>query len=266
MPAKFIAIGDIAGKIGRRAIVEVLPSWKKKYRPDLVIANAENIAHGSGMTRKTLAEVQQAGVDIFTSGDHAFRKPEASEIMIDEASSLIRPANYPTGTIGPGVKIANLGNKKVLVVNLLGQVFIKEAVNNPFTAFNEIYQQHHQSVDAILVDFHAEATSEKIAMGWHVAGRAEALWGTHTHVMTADERILEEHTAYITDIGMTGERDSVIGVKKDIILNNFLEKDTIHHDFAETGWARVDGIYFEIDLDERKAVKIMRLSEAVEIK
>ncbi|MFC1663381.1 YmdB family metallophosphoesterase [Patescibacteria group bacterium] len=262
---KFLIIGDINGKIGRRAVTKILPEWKKKYQPDYTIANAENIAHGTGVTRKTLDEVQAAGIDLFTSGNHVWSKPEANEILEDEDSVLLRPHNYPIGTVGRGIKVANIGGKNVLVVNLQGQVFMEEAVNNPFKSFDDIYDQYHDQVDAILVDLHCEATSEKVAFGWHVVGRAQAMWGTHTHIQTADERIIR-NMAYITDIGMVGDRDSVIGVNKEVIIDNFINQTKGHHEIAEKGWAIAEGIVVTIDLDKGQAKNIERVRSEIEVK
>lgn len=274
MPAKkrsltVLTIGDINGKIGRRAVAALLPGWRKKYKPDVVVANAENIAHGIGVTRSTLAEATTAGVDVFTSGNHVFSKPEGVEILNEPDSILIRPANYPLGNPGVGVKKLTVGTTAILVFNLQGQVFMEEQVNNPFRAFDELYGQHADEKTISLVDFHAEATSEKVGFGWYAAGRAQAVWGTHTHVQTADERILDGGTAYITDLGMAGERDSVIGVNRKTIIHNFLaqsEEERLHHDIAETGWAIVEGAVITIDPAARQATAIERLRQTVEVR
>lgn len=268
MELTILAIGDINGKIGRRAVAAVLPEWRKKHSPDFVIANAENLAHGTGITRKTLDEVKAAGVDFFTSGNHVYKKPEVMELLADEKNNLIRPANFPHGSAGVGMRTITVAGMPVTFMNLQGQVFMQEQVNNPFHAFDELYPQvDPQSI--CIVDFHCEATSEKVAFGWHVAGRAQAIFGTHTHIQTADERILAGGTAYITDIGMCGERDSVIGVKRDIIIHNFMKganEPKVNHDIAETGWAIVSGIKLVFDTTTRQAVSIERLHAEVEIR
>lgn len=268
MQLTIIAIGDINGKIGRRAVTAVLPRWRKKHRPDFVIANAENLAHGTGVTRKTLDEVRAAGIDFFTTGNHVYKKPEATELLTEENPTIIRPANFPHGSPGLGVRTVMVKDQPVTIINLQGQVFMEEPVNNPFHSFDQIYKTLDGN-SLILVDFHAEATSEKVAFGWHVAGRAQAMWGTHTHVQTADERVLPGGTAYITDLGMVGERDSVIGVKRDIILHNFMKNaddPKQPHDIAETGPAIINAVKIILDAKSRQAVSIERLHEEVEIR
>ena len=215
--------GDVCGKIGRKAVAKILPELKKKYGPDLVIANVENLAHGKGTTVKTLEEMTTAGVDFFTSGDHAFDKNEVNVILEEKDSLLIRPANFPDGVPGKGEKVFEIGTKKVLVVNLLGRVFMKSQYDCPFKKADEILEKYKdENLSAIIVDFHAEATSEKIAMGRYLDGRVSAVLGTHTHVQTADERILEKGTGYVTDVGMNGPFDSIIGMNPELALTRFL--------------------------------------------
>lgn len=268
MQLTVLVLGDINGKIGRRAVAAVLPRWREQYQPDFVIANGENLAHGTGITRKTMDEVRAAGVDFFTSGNHIYKKPEANELLAEENAILIRPANFPHGSAGQGLRAVEVKGQSLTIMNLQGQVFMEEPVNNPFHVFDDLYKNISKD-SLVLVDFHAEATSEKVAFGWHAAGRAQAVWGTHTHVQTADERILDGCTAYITDLGMAGDRDSVIGVKRDIIIHNFLKKPEDQkqpHDIAETGWAFVDGVKIVLDTATRKAVSIERLHEFVEVR
>ncbi|MFA5134809.1 MAG: TIGR00282 family metallophosphoesterase [Patescibacteria group bacterium] len=263
---KVLFFGDIVGKPGRRALVQAVPNLKKKYAPNYTIANAENIAHGIGITKKTLSECASAGIDLFTSGNHTWAKPEAESILGDENANLIRPANELEAKSGTGYRIVDAGIGKLLVINLIGRVFMEGKYASPFTAVDSILD----AVDAdqlagTIVDFHAEATSEKNAFGWHVDGRVSAVLGTHTHIQTADERILPNGTAYISDIGMVGLRDSVIGIDKDVIVNNFLEKRRLPHDIPEHGVCTVGAVQLEIDPHTQKAVRITRISTEVTV-
>lgn len=268
---KILVFGDVVGRMGREAVKKILPEWKVAHDPDLVIANAENLAHGRGVTQATLDELIFAGVDFFTSGNHIYDRDDALELFADPnyGERLIRPANYPVGSAGEGSKNLTVGTKNVLVVNLMGRVFNKIVVDDPFRSFDEIYAESTRSAGkaphVVLVDFHGDATSEKNAFGWHAAGRATAVWGTHTHVPTRDERILPTppgggptppgggpggtnggaSTAYITDVGMTGFRDGVIGVGKEEVLATFLTQAHARHQFPEEGDAIVNAILIE---------------------
>lgn len=266
MIIKIIFFGDIVGKIGRKALQKVLPEIKREYQPDLVLANAENLAHGVGITRKTIDEMVEAGVDFFTSGNHIWRKDEARDILNPADTRVIRPANYPPGTPGFGEKILEVGLKKLLVVNLLGRVFMNEQLECPFRKFDEIYERYKgKNLGAILVDFHAEATSEKVALGHYLDGRATAIVCTHTHVPTADAKILAKGSAYVSDVGMAGAADSVIGIDKDLVIDMFLTQMPLKHEVPETGAAVVNSVYLELDLKSKKAVKIARVDRMVEI-
>jgi 2',3'-cyclic-nucleotide 2'-phosphodiesterase len=210
---KALMIGDVFGKAGRRAVEYLLPEIIDHESIDLVIANVENVSGGTGVTEESIRELRNAGVQVMTSGNHIWRKPGVEELLRKEPF-LIRPANYPIGIPGLGSVIFQTSTgAKVGVINLLGRVFM-EALDCPFrTGEQEILRLSREGVKLILVDFHAEATSEKVAFSWFVEGRVSAVLGTHTHVQTADERILPKGTGYITDVGMTGPHDSVIGVK-----------------------------------------------------
>ncbi|MFH1207224.1 MAG: TIGR00282 family metallophosphoesterase [Patescibacteria group bacterium] len=269
MPGKTLSIlffGDIVGKPGRKALAAVLPGIKKELQPDLVIANAENIAHGIGITSKTLNECRQAGVDFFTSGNHAFKKPDVLNIFADPDAPLIRPANFLEQESGAGFRAITIGKMSLLVVNLNGQVFIEEKFSSPFAAIDQILAQRHDTeLAGVFVDLHAEATSEKVAFGWHVDGRVSAVIGTHTHIPTADEKILPKGTAYITDAGMVGLKESVIGVDKDIILNNFTNTETTAHDIPDYGACVVNAVLVTIDPATRKATDIRRIHREISI-
>ncbi len=269
---KFLIFGDVVGKTGRRAIAKILPRLKKQYRPDLVIANAENIAHGLGTTPKTLRDLQLAGVDFFTGGNHSFDKPEAKKILEENDSPLLRPANM-LNQPGQGAKLLNLATKRVLVINLIGRVFIEKGqvgedikLSNPFTVVEEILKIYQEEkIHAILVDFHSEATSEQIAMGYFLDGRVSAVVGTHTHVPTADATILPGGTAYITDIGMTGAIGTVLGVSKEIILDRFVNESERPIDCPETDTAMVSALYLEVDPKTAQTKKIKLIQKEIKI-
>jgi len=270
MPVKpmltVLFLGDVVGKIGRKAVAAVLPQWRDELRPDLVIANAENIAHGSGVTEKTLQELIDAGVEIFTSGNHVFDKPEGEAMLSQKNSILLRPINYPAGTPGVGLKLIEAGSRRLAVLNLIGRSFIKEAFDCPFRALDAaLASPACKKADAIIVDFHAETTSEKAAFGWYAAGRVAAVLGTHTHVPTADARVLPPGTAFVTDVGMAGATDSVIGVGKDAAIAGFLTQRSQTFTIPESGEAMVNAVVLEIDPRTGKAESIKRLDKIVTV-
>lgn len=263
---KVIFLSDIVGKIGRRAVAQYLPKLKKQYQPDLVIANAENIAHGVGFTQKTLDEAVLAGVDLFTSGNHAWDKAGSDEILNQKPPLVIRPANYKGKKSGVGLREMKIGSNKLIVVNLLGRTFIKEKLNCPFKALEKIIKKNKDAI--ILVDFHAEATSEKNALANYFDGKVAAVLGTHTHVPTGDERILKNGTAVVTDAGMIGYYDSVIGADKNQIFNLFLAagRSSKKHDLPDYGRCQFNAIYLEINSATKKSVKIKRLDKIINVK
>lgn len=253
---KIVFFGDIVGRVGREGVKKVLPEVKRDWQPDIIIANAENLAHGTGITHKVIEEMRRAGVDLFTSGNHAWDKPLGEELLQDKNPIVLRPANYGARKSGVGHKVVNAGGKKLLVINLQGQVHMKDEVDNPFITLDTILADiSPASVDAIMVDIHAEVTSEKTAMGWHADGRASFVVGTHTHVPTADARILPGGTAYLTDVGMSGARHSVIGVEKEPVLRRFLGQEGGRFEYAEEGVADVNAVLVEVG-DDRRAIRI----------
>lgn len=261
---KILFFGDVVGRLGRMAVAKVLPQWKKKYRPDLVIANAENLAHGAGVTPSTLEELLASGVDFCTSGNHIFDRPEVLKVFEQTEAPLLRPANYPPGTPGKGHRLINVGKNKILVINLLGRIFMREELDCPFRAVNGILEHYRdEKLQALIVDFHAEATSEKVAMGWHLDGRASLVVGTHSHVPTADARLLPQGTAVITDIGMTGGRDTVIGVDKDKVLERFLAQLPNTFEWPDRGPVSVNAVITEIDYKTARSKKIKLLQTEV---
>ena len=214
-----LVLGDIVGRVGRRGVKEVIPKILEQYSVDFIIANGENAAGGNGLTHEIARELFESGINVLTLGNHTWDKKEIFS-FINEDLRIIRPANYPPGTPGQGYGIFKVKGKNIAVVNLMGRVFMSE-LDCPFRKMDDLLGEL-QKVDYILVDFHAEATSEKVALGWYLDGRVSLVFGTHTHIPTADERILPNGTAYITDIGMSGPLNSVIGVKTNLVLQKFL--------------------------------------------
>jgi len=268
MKLTILFIGDIVGSLGRQAVKKLLPKLKRQYQPDLAIANVENLAHGTGITEKTWQEMRDAGIDYGTSGNHVFDRPGFEPLLNDERFHLLRPANYPETAAGTGVcliPISKTSKKTILLINLMGRVFLDESLVCPFRTFDEIWRQHqNQNVSAIVVDLHAEATSEKKALGHYVAGRATAVLGTHTHVQTADETILPDGTAYISDVGMVGAADSIIGVVKEKAIHNFLYPgDTVALTPAETGGCLFNAALITINTETKKATKIKRVNQLI---
>lgn len=217
-------IGDIVGRPGREATKKGIEKVKKTHKIDIIIANGENMAHGKGVTLKTFNEVKNH-VDIFTTGNHTWANDDILTEVEKKDTRLLRPANFPPGNFGTGVQILKKDNYKILVINLIGRTFFKQHYDCPFRAIDGILKEHaKQKFSAIFVDLHAEATSEKIAMKYYVDGRVTVLVGTHTHVPTADAEVTEKGTAYITDVGMVGPKDSVIGAEKNEIIKSFLKQ------------------------------------------
>jgi 2',3'-cyclic-nucleotide 2'-phosphodiesterase len=217
---RLVFIGDVVGGTGRRALAALLPGLVDRYSPDFVVANGENAAGGVGITERTARDLLDCGVDAITLGNHAYRHREAYD-FIDGEQRVVRPANYPRGNPGRGHTVIERDGARLAVVNLSGSVFL-EVARSPFAEIDAVLSELRGRADHVLVDFHAEATSEKVAMGWHLDGRVTACVGTHTHVPTADGRVLPGGTAYITDVGMTGPRGGVIGVKREQAVERFL--------------------------------------------
>ena len=228
-----LCVGDVVGKPGRKMVEDLLPGLREEFSLDCVIVNVENAAGGSGLTPRIADHFFRMGCDVLTLGDHVWDRPELIEYFVQQ-SRLIRPANFPEGAPGVGWCIVETPAKqKVAVVSLLGRVFIKYYPDCPFKAVDAILEKLRAETKNIIVDFHAEATSEKVAMGWFLDGRVSAVVGTHTHVQTADERVLPAGTAYITDLGMTGPQDSVIGQVKEKIISRFLTGMPVRFEVAQ---------------------------------
>jgi metallophosphoesterase (TIGR00282 family) len=257
MPGKIgvLFIGDIIGRPGRNAVRKFLPALKQKYRPAWIVANGENAAGGVGITEEIGNGLFEL-VDVLTSGNHIWDKKEAIPYM-EKEPRLLRPANYPPQNPGRGAYVASDGQgRKLGVLNLQGRVFM-EAIDCPFRTADEELEKLKAATPAVLVDFHAEATSEKQAMGWYLAGRVSAVVGTHTHVPTADERILPGGTAYITDVGMAGGLNSVIGIRKDQALEKFLTARPQRFEPEKDGLF-LSAVFVEIEEKTGKALSIKR--------
>ena len=255
---RLLFLGDIVGKPGRELVRRGLASLIEHYDVDLVVANAENAAAGRGITREIGDQILGWGVDVMTSGNHIWSQREAIDYIGAEAR-LLRPANFPIGVPGNGSYLARTGTgRPVGVINVMGRVFMQE-LDNPFTRVLEEIEAMRARTRVILVDFHAEATSEKVAMGWHLDGKVTAVIGTHTHVQTADEQILPGGTAYLTDAGMTGPHDGVIGVEKAAIIDRFQRGMPVRMETA-SGNPRLNGILIAADEATGKAVSVRRLS------
>ncbi len=262
---KVLFFGDIVGRAARNAVAEVLPGWQEQYQPDAIIGNVENLAHGKGVSKGTLDELLHLGFTAFTSGDHVLSRPEAEELLRNEHYPLVRPANFPVGHPGRGRLRIPLGSRDLLLVNLIGQVFIDGEFSSPFTTIDQIITEElgRGNLAGILVDMHAEATSEKVALGWHLDGRVTAVLGTHTHVPTCDNWVMPKGTAYVSDIGMTGVRESVIGVKTELSLGRFLTGERIHFEPAEVGTVQVTAMLVTFDPATTKATAIERCTSQV---
>lgn len=266
--SKILFIGDVVGKPGRKILSQVLPMWKEKYKPDVVIVNVENLAHGKGVTLLTLEEVNNLGIDCFTGGNHSFKKEDMVNECFDKYPKLIRPANYvslkdkdSTGHVpGHGYYRFSKFGQQYLVINMSGTVFMEKQyagkVENPFGFIDKILEQEAQKDDIMFVDFHAEVTSEKKTFGFYLDGRVSVMVGTHTHVPTADAHVMPKGTAYVTDVGMTGTRDSALGVKFENALATFLDPNTkFKNEMEEQGTLQINGVLVELEKSKVKSIE-----------
>src|SRR4051794_1066123 len=226
---RVLFIGDVVGSPGRQGLRETMPQLRERHAPDLVIVNGENSAGGVGVTERTANDLFGAGADVITSGNHVYRHREAYD-WLDREERVLRPANYPQGNPGRGHGIYEVDGLRVRVINLSGGIGLRVA-RSPFDTVDSILG-HHEA-DAVIVDFHAEVTSEKVAMGWHLDGRVGAVFGTHTHVPTADARVLPAGTAFISDVGMTGSRNGILGARRDQVLERMITQMPVRFDGSE---------------------------------
>lgn len=265
MNMNLLFIGDIFGRPGRNTIKKLLKNYRQKMGIHLVIANAENMHHGKGVSLDNIEEMREAGIDFFTSGNHIWKDKNIIPFLDSKKLPLLRPANYPESNPGKGYQIVEGGLlQKVLVINVMGRLFMPMHLDCPFRTVDRILKDHeHEKLSAIFVDIHAEATSEKAALAHYLDGRVTAVVGTHTHVPTADEQILGKGTAFQSDVGFTGPVDSIIGLEKKSIIEGFLSQMPVHHEVA-TGQTVFNAIKIEIDDKTRRALSVERLQEYVD--
>ena len=254
---KVLFIGDIVGSIGRDAVEKYLPRLKKKYSIDVVIANGENAAAGRGITRSIYNDLLQMGVDVITMGNHTWDNKDIFD-FIDEADYLIRPANFSEDAPGKGMTQVSKNGVTISVINLHGRVFLPPH-EDPFKMADELVAEARKTSPIVFVDFHAEATSEKIALGWHLDGKASVVVGTHTHVQTADNRIYPNGTAYITDVGMTGPYDEILGMKKESVIYRFQTNMPTRFEVPKSGREVLSGFFVEINDKTGKAIRQERV-------
>lgn len=254
---RILAVGDLVGESGVRKLKELLPKIKKEENIDFVITNGENSAGGMGITEKNFKDIIDAGTNVITMGNHTWGKKDIFKFI--DNPQLLRPANYPKGVVGKGLGIYEYKDKKIAVMNLIGRVDINILSENPFIIAKEMVDEIKNNVDVIIIDFHAEATAEKIAMARFLDGKVTALYGTHTHVQTADEQIFRGGTAYITDIGMTGPKNSVIGMDIEASIKRFETTLPEKYKLAE-GECIFNAVIFEIDDETNKVTQIKRIN------
>ncbi|MDP2691043.1 MAG: TIGR00282 family metallophosphoesterase [bacterium] len=254
---RILFLGDIVGRPGRNTVRELLPGIIQEVSPDLIIANAENIAGGKGMNRKTIQEMMDLGIDVFTGGNHSFKNTEGVELLESGQLPVLRPANFPIGTAGTGWRIVrSRSGKRVLVISLIARIFMPQFVDSPFQSLEDILKSVSPGdYDASFVDFHGEATSEKQALRWTFDGKVSAIVGTHTHVQTADADVSQLGTAYVTDTGMCGSLDSCIGVEKDIIIRLMKTQMPVTHVLEKRGRMQLNGTLIDI-AEDGKAMQI----------
>ena len=254
---RILAIGDIVARPGREFVYKNLGRIKTEYGVDFCVVNGENACGNNGINRDIAGELINRGADVITMGNHTFANKEAA-LVLEDNKRVVRPANYPSETAGTGCVIIDLGHTRVAVINALGRVHMEPVLDCPFRAVDKILDEIKGKAEIVVIDFHAEATSEKLAFGNYFDGRAQVVFGTHTHVQTADERLLPGGTAYITDIGMTGVTDSVLGVRKDLIVGMYLTRQKPKYDKAE-GIAQLHGAIIDIDRESGRATGIERI-------
>lgn len=254
---KILFIGDVVGSPGREMVKDYLPQLKEKYNPHITIVNGENAAAGKGITEKIYKNFLSWGSQVVTLGNHAWHKKEIFD-FIDDAQYLLRPANFPEGNPGRGIVFININGTEVAIINLQGRTFMG-MIDDPFKKVDELIEEAKKRTNIIFIDFHAEATSEKLAFAWYVDGRVSAVVGTHTHVQTADERILPQGTGYITDVGMTGPYDAVLGVEKEYVIEKFLTNLPVRFEVAKNVSNQLNAILVTIDPISGKTTHLQRI-------
>lgn len=246
---RLLFIGDIVGKVGREAITTYLARLKQTYRPTVTIVNAENAAHGKGLTEKIYKDLLREGVDFMTMGNHTYGQRQIYD-FIDSANRMVRPANFPEEAPGVGMRFIQINEIKLAIINLQGRAFMQD-IDDPFKKADELINEAKKETDYIFVDFHAETTSEKNAMGWYLDGRASAVVGTHTHIQTSDERILPGGTGYITDVGMTGFYDGILGINRHEVITRFITSLPQRHVVPDEGRSVLSGVIIDINKEGR---------------
>lgn len=264
-----LIFGDVVGKIGRLALKKHLPVLRDRYSPDITAINVENLAHGRGITAGTLQEMSDLGIDIFTSGHHVWENPQGLPLLDspDWQTKLIRPLNADPKLAGVGYCVKNIKAANVIFLNLQGRLFMSQEVSSPFLAFDRFWTQivPQYPNPVVVIDFHAEATSEKQALGHFADGRAGLIYGTHTHVPTADAQVLENGTGYITDVGMVGAHDSVIGFEKNSSIKRYLEDSTAPYEIPSQGRAVINALLWTMTIDKKGENQLKLISEIVDI-
>lgn len=258
---RIIFIGDVVGSLGRETITTYLPKLKKKYHPQVTIVNGENAASGRGITEKIYKKFLQDGVDVVTLGNHAWDNRDIFEFITD-AKKMVRPANFPKETPGLGCVYVKVNTSELAVINLQARTFMT-AIDDPFQVMDQLLAEVRQRTPNIFVDFHGETTSEKQAMGWYLDGRVSAVIGTHTHVQTNDARILPKGTAYLSDVGMTGPYDGILGMKKEAVIEKFMTALPRRFEVVETGRNLLSGCLIDIDDQTGKTrhLELIQISE-----
>ena len=246
---RLLFIGDIVGKVGREAITTYLSRLKQTYRPTVTIVNAKNAAHGKGLTEKIYKDLLREGVDFMTMGNHTYGQRQIYD-FIDSANRMVRPANFPEEAPGVGMRFIQINEIKLAIINLQGRAFMQD-IDDPFKKADELINEAKKETDYIFVDFHAETTSEKNAMGWYLDGRASAVVGTHTHIQTSDERILPGGTGYITDVGMTGFYDGILGINRHEVITRFITSLPQRHVVPDEGRSVLSGVIIDINKEGR---------------
>ncbi|MBQ8510084.1 MAG: YmdB family metallophosphoesterase [Clostridia bacterium] len=253
---KLLALGDVVGQNAVNAIGQRLWGFRKAHKIDLVVCNAENCAVGNGVDPQSADRLIEYGCDVLTGGNHSFRKREIRRYL-DDNDFILRPANYPYGTPGSGYTIVDIAGQRALVINVMGTIYL-EALACPFATVERILEREAGKYDLAALDIHAEATSEKIALGWHFDGRIQAIWGTHTHVATADMRVLPKGSGYVTDLGMSGPQDGVLGIRTDIIIDKLRTKLPVKFELAE-GEPEINGCIYTINPDTKRCISVERV-------
>ncbi|WP_433749933.1 TIGR00282 family metallophosphoesterase [Falsibacillus pallidus] len=254
---RLLFVGDVVGSPGRDMIKEYLPRLKEKFRPQFTIVNGENAAGGKGITEKIYRQILESGANVVTLGNHTWDNREIFE-FIDKAKNMVRPANFPEGNPGQGIVYSKFNQHEIAVISLQGRTFLP-AIDCPFLKAEELVEEAKQRTNIIFVDFHAEATSEKQAMGWFLDGKVSAVVGTHTHVQTADNRVLPQGTAYLSDVGMTGPYDEILGMTKESVLKRFLTSMPVRFEVPKEGRKQLSACIIDLDDATGKASKIERI-------